>query len=237
MLEKMKRSVKNIKTVSIQPNKDCQNNQMSDSEIYETNEIEFPWEGRILVVSNLSYDVRPSDLRDHFAKLGKIYRVDIERNKHGESNGLGFIEFASPSDCNTAAEQDGLEFQGRKLKCKVALKPPAELVRFYIRDINKRQVSERIRQRIIDESQNGQPEPTPIPKRIRKTLPYKRRYDKPPSSKHHSKDYSSDYYSSPSYSYSSGYSGSDYSDYNSYSGSYSYSSGSSYSGSSYSQSD
>ena len=202
---------------------------MSDSEIYESNEIEFPWEGRILVVSNLSYDVRPSDLRDHFAKLGKIYRVDIERNKQGESNGLGFIEFASPSDCKTAAEQDGIEFQGRRLKCKVSVRPPPELVRFYIRDINKRQVSERIRQRIIDENQNGQPEPKPILKRIRKTLPYKRNYEKfPQNNKRHSNDYS-DYYSRSSNSYSSSYSSSGYSYYSSYSGSYSYSSESSYS--------
>jgi RNA recognition motif-containing protein len=34
----------------------------------KNSEIEFPWEGRILSVTNLNFDVRPGDLRDLFMK-------------------------------------------------------------------------------------------------------------------------------------------------------------------------
>ena len=187
---------------------------MSDSPLYESNEVEFPWEGRILVVANLQYDVRPTDLRDFFLPRGKIYRVDIERNKKGESNGLAFIEFASQADCEAAAELNGTENQGRRLKCKVSTKPPAELLRYYIRDINKRQVNDRVRQRIIEETINGKPDPTPIVKRERKSRVYKkeRRNNDAKEYSHYSSDnsdysdYSDSYYGySDSYSYSDGY--------------------------------
>ena len=65
----------------------------------------FPYEGRILFVSNLNYDCRPQDLRDYFQPRGKLLRVDIERDRYtGEPNGLAFLEFASPADCESATE-------------------------------------------------------------------------------------------------------------------------------------
>lgn len=115
-------------------------------------EVEFSWEGRILSVKNLAYHVKPTDLRDYFASSGKILRVDIERAKDGNSNGLAFIEFASAADCNSAARLHGTQFEGRTMKCDVATKPPPELIRFYIRPVNDRPISDRVRKRIIDEA-------------------------------------------------------------------------------------
>lgn len=115
-------------------------------------EVDFPWEGRILSVKNLAFHVKPTDLRDFFAPRGKILRVDIERSKDGNSNGLGFVEFASKADCSAAAEMHGTQFEGRTMKCTVATKPPPELIRFYIRTVNDRPISDRVRRRIIDEA-------------------------------------------------------------------------------------
>jgi len=114
----------------------------------------FPWNGRILVCANLAYDVTPTDLRDHFIRKGKLLRVDVERNKAGDPNGLAFIEFNSASDCSSATEFDQSQFHGRTLKCKVASNPPAELIRYYIRPLDKRPINDRVRERIL----SGEPE-------------------------------------------------------------------------------
>lgn len=114
-------------------------------------DIPFPWEGRILSVTNLPYNYRPMDLRDFFARRGKILRVDVERSSAGKTNGLGFIEFATESDCTSAAALTGSNINGRTMKCRVATNPPPELVRFYVRQLNDRPVSDRVRARILDE--------------------------------------------------------------------------------------
>jgi RNA recognition motif-containing protein len=114
-----------------------------------------PWEGRVLAVTNLAYDVRPTDLRDFFAPKGKILRVDIERGKDGTTNGLAFVEFAEKSDCESALDLQGAQFHGRTMKCKISTRPPPELLRFYIRPVNQRPISDRIRQRIIEDARNG----------------------------------------------------------------------------------
>lgn len=123
-----------------------------DEDPAKDREVEFPWEGRILSIRNLGYDVKPSDVRDFFAPRGKILRVDLERRKSGGTNGLGFVEFASAADCAAAAELHGSQFFGRTMKCEPATLPPSELVRFYIRAPENRPVSDRIRRNIIEEA-------------------------------------------------------------------------------------
>jgi RNA recognition motif-containing protein len=118
---------------------------------------EFPWEGRILAVTNLSYDVSPSALRDFFAPKGKLLRVDIERGKDGQANGLAFVEFATVNDCQAAAELHGSQFQGRTMKCKQSTRPPPELVRFYIRHPDNRPINDHVRAKIIKEALGGSP--------------------------------------------------------------------------------
>lgn len=175
---------------------------------YENNEI-FEWEGRILVAANLPYNVTPVGLRDFFAPKGKILRVDIERNKQGESNGLGFVEFYSAADCAAAAELHGTQFEGRTLKCKVSTRPPPELLRFYIRDPKNRPLNDRVRQNIIEEAKNGPIEHQPRNNR-KTTKPRKfiRRInkDQPNQNQANQENEKSDYYSSY-------YSESDYTEY------------------------
>jgi RNA recognition motif-containing protein len=119
----------------------------------------FPWEGRVLTVKNLSYDVRPTDLRDLFATKGKLLRVDIERDKSGAANGLAYVEFASTADCESAAELHGSQFCGRSLRCQIATHPPPELLRFYIRPPENRPINDRVKERILAELRGDLPEP------------------------------------------------------------------------------
>ncbi|OHT11258.1 hypothetical protein TRFO_19352 [Tritrichomonas foetus] len=183
----------------------------------ETGEEIFPWEGRILVAANLPYDVTPAQLRDYFAPRGKILRVDIERNKQGDSNGLGFVEFLAPADCAAAAELHGTQFEGRTLKCKVSTRPPPELLRFYIRPPDNRPLNDRVRKNIIDEWRNGGPtERKPRSERVVKKPRHFPRYKRNQNNKNENSETpkgGNDQYSDYSDSY--GY----YSD----SGSYSYS--------------
>lgn len=179
---------------------------------YNDNDI-FEWEGRILVAANLPYNVTPVGLRDFFAPKGKILRVDIERNKQGESNGLGFVEFYSAADCAAAAELHGTQFEGRTLKCKVSTRPPPELLRFYIRDPKNRPINDRVRQNIIEEAKNGpidhQPRNNRKTTRPRKFFKRVNKDQSNPDQENQNDTKSGEY----SYSYSSGYSEYSYSDY------------------------
>ena len=154
--------------------------------------------GRILFVSNLNFDCRPCDLRDLFQPKGKLWRVDIERDRNGEPNGLAFLEFASPADCEIATDLNGTQFMGRNIKCRIADNPPPELTRFYIRPLENRPISDKVKQRIIQEAYNGPIETGPAPHREHRPTGYRKRRN----------SYSD--YSYSDYSYS-GYSDYDYS--------------------------
>lgn len=160
----------------------------------------FGYEGRIVICANLHYDCRPSDLRDLFLPCGKLLRVDIERTKKGDSNGLGFLEFEQPNEARSAVDEfHGKEFMNRTLKCKICENPPPELTRFYIRPLNKRIVSDRVRQRIIEEAKTGIPYKSgPIPNRddMRHRRRLQRRFNE--QKRAESKSYSSSSYSSSS---------------------------------------
>ena len=187
---------------------------LSASNIMESDDEIFSWEGRILVTMNLPYDATPQELRDFFAPRGKILRVDIERTKHGESNGLGYVEFLSANDCQAASELNGTQFNGRTMKCKISTRPPPELLRFYIRDPNNRPLNDRIRQNIIEEARNGKVEKDKSERKIRRPRYFPKFHKKDGNEKESKKkdrgdddDGSSSSGSSYSYSYSeSGYS-------------------------------
>ena len=130
------------------------------------NESIFPWEGRILIAMNLHFEVTPTKLRDFLISKGKILRVDVERDRQGGANGIAFIEFNSAADAESALQLNGQQFGGRKFMCKISDHPPPELVRYYIRDPMNRPISDKIRQRIIDEAMNGSHERRQIEKTV-----------------------------------------------------------------------
>ena len=115
-------------------------------------EVKFPWEGRIVMAQNLPYDISPTELRDFLISKGKILRVDIERDKAGQANGIGYIEFNSKADAESSLSLNGQQLGGRKFKCYISNNPPPELIRFYIRNPMERPVGERIKQRILEQA-------------------------------------------------------------------------------------
>lgn len=71
-----------------------------------------------LHVGNLDFDCSPKDLRNLFARFGKI-QVEIAQTKDGKSKGHATIVFGNPKDAQKALSQmDGSTFQGRPLKVK-----------------------------------------------------------------------------------------------------------------------
>lgn len=172
-----------------------------------TNPNPFPYEGRILLVMNLPYDVSPTQVRDFLISKGQILRVDLEKDHAGQMNGMGFIEFNNPDDCKAALELNGTQFGGRTFKCKFADHPPPELTRFYIRQPVDRPVPDKVRQTIINEWKYGPSEnkKTGPPKRAlkHKSLRKRNTYKKPEDQNDRNSSGYSDYSDSGSYSYGS----------------------------------
>lgn len=168
----------------------------------------FPYEGRILLITNLPYDVSPTQVRDFLLCKGHLLRVDLEKDHAGQMSGMGFVEFNNASDCQSALDLNGAQFGGRTFKCKIAERPPPELTRFYIRQPEDRPVAEKVRQKIINQWKYGisdtPQQPRPHIRREHKIKP--RRYQRPPPEQVETderepeySDYSDSYY----YSYGS----------------------------------
>ncbi|UYV74656.1 RBM19 [Cordylochernes scorpioides] len=62
-----------------------------------------PSAGSTLYIKNINFQTKEEDLEKHFAKVGKILRTTIARNKvNNLSNGYGFMEFADPEAAESA---------------------------------------------------------------------------------------------------------------------------------------
>jgi RNA recognition motif-containing protein len=81
---------------------------------------------RRLYAGNLSFDLNDDGLRELFARVGGVERVEVMKDRWtGLSRGFAFIDMMTPEDAQTAiAELDGAELMGRALK--VALAKPRE---------------------------------------------------------------------------------------------------------------
>jgi len=63
-------------------------------------------EGATVRVTNLSEDVKESDLQDLFKRFGKISRIYLAKDKHtGLSKGFAFINFEHREDASRAIEK------------------------------------------------------------------------------------------------------------------------------------
>lgn len=93
----------------------------------------YSWQGRIVFVSNMNYHWRAQDIMIIMRQFGRVYRVDLGRNKLGRSTGYAFIEFADQEHAKTAVKyMDQAEYQGRFIRCELAKFPPQELIEMYV---------------------------------------------------------------------------------------------------------
>ncbi len=76
-----------------------------------------------IFVRNLSFEVSNEILATHFEDIGPVKIAFVARDKGTqESRGFGFVEFAVPSDAESAIQLHGQEWFGRKLKIELALR-------------------------------------------------------------------------------------------------------------------
>lgn len=76
----------------------------------------------LLFLGNLAPDVKDSDLKSFFGKIGTVKYVHIPTTKHtGESKGVGYIQYENIQDANKAIQElDGKKFQGRHIRVQFA---------------------------------------------------------------------------------------------------------------------
>lgn len=117
---------------------------------------EFPFEGRILIITNLSYETAPKEIYDHFQRFGRILRVDVGKHFTGGSDGKGYIEFESKEDCEAATSLHATIFGNRTIKCRVCTQPPPELKKEYNKRFDStRKIPFGVKKRVVEELVTG----------------------------------------------------------------------------------
>lgn len=80
-----------------------------------------------LFVGSLPFTVTSDQLREIFAKVGKVVEANVVMDKmSGRSRGFGFVEMATEEDAKKAIEAlNETEVEGRKIFVSIA-RPPAQ---------------------------------------------------------------------------------------------------------------
>ncbi len=74
-----------------------------------------------LYVGNFNYRTTEQDLRELFSEYGKVSRVKIIVDDSDQSKGYGFVEMPNERHaCESLQALDGMPFDGRTLKVKIA---------------------------------------------------------------------------------------------------------------------
>lgn len=75
-----------------------------------------------IYVGNLSYDTASEDLREAFAKHGRVDEARVAEDKHtGRSRGFGFVEMPNNAEAQAAiAALNGTSLQGRTINVNEA---------------------------------------------------------------------------------------------------------------------
>lgn len=73
-------------------------------------------------IGNLSWSVKPEDLREHFSQFGTVVSTRVLYDRKGGKNRVyGFLSFSSADELKAALEQSGSEFRGRTLLVREVL--------------------------------------------------------------------------------------------------------------------
>ncbi|KAF8331302.1 uncharacterized protein EI90DRAFT_1005539 [Cantharellus anzutake] len=80
-----------------------------------------------LVITNLHYEVMPSDLKGIFESIGNLAREPtIKYDRSGRSTGTAWIHFVNPNDAALAkARLDGVSAKGQPMKIEIEAARPA----------------------------------------------------------------------------------------------------------------
>ncbi len=85
--------------------------------------------GSKIFIGNLKYEATSKDLIDLFSFYGHVVEAMVipDKNSPQKSKGFGFVTFSEPFEATKALEQNGQEFQGRKLIVELAHDERVEL--------------------------------------------------------------------------------------------------------------
>ncbi|CAH1452002.1 unnamed protein product [Lactuca virosa] len=76
---------------------------------------------------NLSWSVKPEDLRNHFSRFGNVISTTVLHDRKGGKNRVyGFLSFSTPEELEAAMSLNGTEFSGRILKLREVIKWPEQ---------------------------------------------------------------------------------------------------------------
>ncbi|KAL9435346.1 hypothetical protein AB3S75_021594 [Citrus x aurantiifolia] len=69
-----------------------------------------------LYVGNLSWAVKPEDLRNHFSRFGTVVSARVLHDRKGQTTRVfGFISFSSDAERDAALSLNGTDFRGRTI--------------------------------------------------------------------------------------------------------------------------
>ncbi|KAI3522797.1 hypothetical protein L1887_00847 [Cichorium endivia] len=78
-------------------------------------------------VGNLSWSVKPEDLRNHFSRFGNVISTRVLHDRKGGKNRVyGFLSFSTSAELEAAMSLNGTEFSGRILKLREVIKWPEQ---------------------------------------------------------------------------------------------------------------
>ncbi|TVY59352.1 putative RNA-binding protein [Lachnellula suecica] len=77
-------------------------------------------EGREIHITGIDESLTADDLKEVFAKYGKIERVNLLKNMSGRSKGAGFVSFAKKEEATAALELDKTKLKSRVLTVEVS---------------------------------------------------------------------------------------------------------------------
>ncbi|EED44158.1 RNA-binding protein, predicted [Enterocytozoon bieneusi H348] len=93
-------------------------------------------ENYTVFIKNLNYDLRDTDLRNEFSKLGKIIRLDLSMNYKGlRNNGYAFIEFADKKAFDLCLQLHNTELFGRTVVIEKAKPVSPKLYSVFIKNL------------------------------------------------------------------------------------------------------
>lgn len=86
-------------------------------------------DGREVYIRNIDFQARESDVRDVFAKYGRIEKVRLPPGpKKGTHKGFGFVTYESKEEADACLAENGTRLKSRELEVSIAQLNPAKFV-------------------------------------------------------------------------------------------------------------
>lgn len=138
-LKQAQKSLEELSEDELNDDSDCVNykkQQVDDDDDSYTVDKNDDVENYTVFIKNLNYDLRDTDLRNEFSKLGKIIRLDLSMNYKGlRNNGYAFIEFADKKAFDLCLQLHNTELFGRTVVIEKAKPVSPKLYSVFVKNL------------------------------------------------------------------------------------------------------